>query len=98
MVFQNHSPVRPTSPSDQRQYVNFLGSSYVNFTTGWNKNGKFAQPFAFQSACSCWLIGTWLNNRKRIPVLDSGLFHALMAIRTERDLASHNKLWASWEG
>lgn len=29
---------------------------------------------------------------------DSGLLHTLLAIRSLRDLASHNKLSASWEG
>jgi hypothetical protein len=29
---------------------------------------------------------------------DSGILHALPAIRSERELASHNKLGPSWEG
>ena len=45
-----------------------------------------------------------INIRKRLvkrPKLyfrDTGLLHALLAIRSSRDLASHPKLGASWEG
>ncbi len=39
-----------------------------------------------------------LVKRPKLYVRDSGLLHALMAITSERDLASHNKLGASWEG
>ncbi|MGH8522758.1 MAG: ATP-binding protein [Gammaproteobacteria bacterium] len=51
------------------------------------------------------LLGPWhTNTRKRLVkrpkvyVRDTGLLHGLLAIRSERDLASHNKLGASWEG
>jgi hypothetical protein len=43
-------------------------------------------------------IGKRLVKRPKVYFRDSGLFHALLAIRTERDLVSHNKLAASWEG
>ena len=39
-----------------------------------------------------------LVKRPKLYVRDSGLLHALMAIGSERDLTSHNKLGASWEG
>ena len=34
----------------------------------------------------------------KLYIRDSGLFHHLLSIESERDLASHNKLGASWEG
>jgi len=34
----------------------------------------------------------------RIYVRDSGLLHALLGVRTRRDLESHPKVGASWEG
>ena len=34
----------------------------------------------------------------KVYIRDSGLLHALLAIRTERDLRRHPKLGASWEG
>lgn len=43
-------------------------------------------------------IGKRLVKRPKVYFRDSGLFHALLAIRSERDLANHNKLGASWEG
>jgi len=43
-------------------------------------------------------IGKRLVKRPKVYFRDSGLFHALLAIRTERDLVSHNKLASSWEG
>jgi predicted AAA+ superfamily ATPase len=43
-------------------------------------------------------LGKRLIRRPKLYVRDSGLLHALLAIRTARDLASHNKLGASWEG
>ena len=36
--------------------------------------------------------------RPKLYVRDSGLFHSLTAIHTAHDLATHNKLGASWEG
>lgn len=39
-----------------------------------------------------------LVKRPKLYMRDSGLFHTLLAIRSERDLAAHNKLGASWEG
>ncbi len=51
------------------------------------------------------LLAPWhVNTRKRLVkrpklyVRDIGLLHTLLAIRSERDLATHNKLGASWEG
>jgi uncharacterized protein len=43
-------------------------------------------------------IGKRLVKRPKIYFRDPGLLHALMSIRSERDLTSHNKLGASWEG
>jgi predicted AAA+ superfamily ATPase len=43
-------------------------------------------------------IGKRLVKRPKVYFRDTGLLHALMAIRTERDLTSHSKLGASWEG
>jgi len=43
-------------------------------------------------------IGKRLVKRPKVYFRDSGLLHALMAIRSTEDLASHNKLGASWEG
>jgi hypothetical protein len=43
-------------------------------------------------------IGKRLVRRPKLYLRDSGLLHTLLAIRSERDLASHNKLGASWEG
>jgi predicted AAA+ superfamily ATPase len=43
-------------------------------------------------------IGKRLIKRPKLYLRDSGILHALLAIRSERDLASHNKLGPSWEG
>jgi len=43
-------------------------------------------------------LGKRLVKRPKLYVRDSGLLHALLSIRSERDLAAHNKLGASWEG
>lgn len=43
-------------------------------------------------------IGKRLVRRPKLYVRDSGLLHVLLAIRSVRDLAAHNKLGASWEG
>jgi uncharacterized protein len=43
-------------------------------------------------------LGKRLVKRPKLYVRDTGLLHSLLAIRTARDLASHNKLGASWEG
>jgi len=47
-----------------------------------------------------WYINTKkrLVKRPKIYLRDSGLFHALMSIRTMDQLLSHNKLGSSWEG
>jgi len=51
------------------------------------------------------LLQPWHTNiRKRVVkrpklyVRDSGLLHTVLAIGSDRDLAAHNKLGASWEG
>lgn len=51
------------------------------------------------------LLQPWHTNQKKrlvkrpkLFVRDSGLLHALMTISSERDLAAHNRLGASWEG
>jgi predicted AAA+ superfamily ATPase len=43
-------------------------------------------------------IGKRLVKRPKIYLRDSGLFHSLISIDTERQLLSHNKLGVSWEG
>jgi predicted AAA+ superfamily ATPase len=43
-------------------------------------------------------IGKRLVRRPKLYFRDTGLFHALLAIGSTRDLASHHKLGASWEG
>jgi len=43
-------------------------------------------------------ISKRLVKRPKLYVRDSGILHALLAIRAPRDLAAHNKLGASWEG
>lgn len=43
-------------------------------------------------------LGKRLVKRPKLYIRDSGLLHVLLAIRSARDLAAHNKLGASWEG
>jgi len=43
-------------------------------------------------------IGKRLVKRPKLYLRDSGILHVLLAIRSLRDLATHNKLGASWEG
>ena len=43
-------------------------------------------------------IGKRLVKRPKLYIRDSGILHSLLAIGSARDLASHNKLGASWEG
>lgn len=43
-------------------------------------------------------VGKRLVKRPKLYLRDSGLLHALLSIRTARDLSAHNKLGASWEG
>lgn len=43
-------------------------------------------------------LGKRLVKRPKLYLRDSGLLHALLAIRSLQDLATHNKLGASWEG
>lgn len=43
-------------------------------------------------------LGKRLVKRPKVYIRDSGLLHALLSIGGERDLATHNKLGASWEG
>ncbi len=43
-------------------------------------------------------LGKRLVKRPKLYLRDTGLLHALLTIRDERDLATHNKLGASWEG
>lgn len=51
------------------------------------------------------LVQPWYANvskrlvkRPKLYFRDSGLLHALLSVRDARDLTSHNKLGASWEG
>lgn len=43
-------------------------------------------------------IGKRLVKRPKIYIKDSGLLHALFSITSGKELSSHNKLGASWEG
>jgi predicted AAA+ superfamily ATPase len=43
-------------------------------------------------------IGKRLVKRPKLYIRDTGLLHALLSIRSTRDLTTHNKLGASWEG
>lgn len=43
-------------------------------------------------------LGKRLVKRPKLYLRDSGLFHSLLAIDTYPQLATHNKLGASWEG
>lgn len=43
-------------------------------------------------------IGKRLVKRPKLYIRDTGLLHALLSIRSSRDLTTHNKLGASWEG
>jgi predicted AAA+ superfamily ATPase len=43
-------------------------------------------------------VGKRLVKRPKLYIRDSGILHQLLAIRSLRDLAAHNKLGASWEG
>ena len=43
-------------------------------------------------------IGKRIVKRPKVYFRDTGLLHALLAVRSDRDLASHHKLGASWEG
>jgi predicted AAA+ superfamily ATPase len=43
-------------------------------------------------------IGKRLVKRPKVCFRDSDLLHALLAVRSERDLANHNKPGASWKG
>ncbi len=43
-------------------------------------------------------ISKRLVKRPKLYLRDSGILHVLLAIRSVRDLAEHNKLGASWEG
>ncbi len=43
-------------------------------------------------------LGKRLVKSPKLYIRDSGLLHHLLSINSERDLATHNKLGASWEG
>jgi predicted AAA+ superfamily ATPase len=43
-------------------------------------------------------IGKRLVKRPKLYIRDSGILHSLLSIGSEKDLAAHNKLGASWEG
>lgn len=47
-----------------------------------------------------WHVNTTkrLIKRPKIYIRDSGILHSLMSIKDERELLTHNKLGASWEG
>ncbi|MFH1283939.1 MAG: ATP-binding protein [bacterium] len=43
-------------------------------------------------------IGKRLVKRPKLYIRDSGIFHSLMSISSKKQLNTHNKLGASWEG
>lgn len=43
-------------------------------------------------------LGKRLVKRPKLYVRDTGLLHSLLVVRSARDLATHSKLGASWEG
>jgi hypothetical protein len=43
-------------------------------------------------------IGKRLVKRPKVYFRDSGIFHSLLSVETQKDLQSHPKLGASWEG
>jgi predicted AAA+ superfamily ATPase len=43
-------------------------------------------------------IGKRLVKRPKLFIRDSGILHSLLSVGSEKDLATHNKLGASWEG
>ena len=43
-------------------------------------------------------VGKRLVKSPKLYVRDSGLLHSLLSVGTERELMTHNKLGASWEG
>ena len=43
-------------------------------------------------------IGKRLVKRPKLYIRDSGILHSLLSIGSEKDLTTHNKLGASWEG
>ena len=65
-----------------RRYVEILESAFVV---------RLLQPWHAN-------LGKRLVKRPKLYLRDSGLLHTLLSVRTTRDLATHNKLGASWEG
>ena len=65
-----------------RRYLDILESAFVV---------RLLQPWHANS-------GKRLVKRPKLYLRDSGLLHTLLSVRTARDLATHNKLGASWEG
>lgn len=43
-------------------------------------------------------IGKRLVKSPKLYIRDTGILHSLLSIKSERDLAAHNKLGVSWEG
>jgi hypothetical protein len=65
-----------------RRYLEILESAFVV---------RLLQPWHAN-------LGKRLVKRPKLYLRDSGLLHTLLAVRSARDLAAHNKLGASWEG
>ena len=65
-----------------RRYVDILESTFIV---------RLLQPWQAN-------LGKRLVKRPKLYLRDAGLLHTLLTIRSERDLAAHNKLGASWEG
>ncbi|MFC1576811.1 ATP-binding protein [Candidatus Omnitrophota bacterium] len=81
----NHSEIsRSFGISDMtvRKYINILEGTFML---------RVLQP---------WHTSTKkrLIKRPKIYIRDSGIFHSLMSIESKKQLFSHNKLGASWEG
>ena len=65
-----------------RRYIDILAGTFMV---------RIVQPWHVN-------VGKRLIKRPKMYITDSGLFHTLMSIGTEKELFSHNKLGASWEG
>lgn len=81
----NHSELARTfgvSDMTVRRYLDILEGTFMV---------RLLQPWHVN-------IGKRLVKRPKLYLRDSGLLHTLLAIRSLRDLAAHNKLGASWEG
>ena len=75
------------------------GSLGVNYKTAQHYLDILTGSFMIRSLPS-WTenLGKRVRKAPKIYLRDSGLFHALLGIRSQPELQSHPKLGASWEG